>query len=215
MSENDFPFSAVTALLAKALRKNGYDYPEAIQQQWIKYLHLLHRWNRVTNLTAVRDPQEMVLQHILDSLSILPYLRGERFIDIGSGAGLPGIPLAIIQPEKEFYLLDSNNKKTRFLNQVMLELGLKNVTVIHARCEQWHPEKCFNGVITRAFSSLKNMVTTTQHLLCPGGEFLAMKGVYPEEEINELPEEFKLIAVHELKIKGLDQQRCLVKISKS
>jgi len=198
--------------LTKSLIDNRYDFSAATKQQFIQYLELLYKWNKVTNLTAIRDPIEMVMQHILDSLAILPFLQGQRFIDVGTGAGLPGIPLAIIQPDKQFFLLDSNSKKTRFLTQVVLELGLKNVLVIHARCEQFQPEQCFDAVITRAFSSLKQMLALTQHMLCAQGEFLAMKGVYPEDEIKEIPKKFKMIEVHELKIKGLNQNRCLVRL---
>lgn len=209
---NSFPAESVSQLLAKALTANNHPYSAAIQQQWVNYLSLLYRWNQVSNLTAIRDPHEMVFQHLLDSLTVLPYLNATRCIDVGSGAGLPGIPLAIARPDIEFFLLDSNNKKTRFLQQVALELGLKNITVIHARCEAWKPDFAFDQVITRAFASLKTMLLATAHLLSPTGEFLAMKGVYPEEEIKEIPAQFKLIAVEKLNIVGREQQRCLVRI---
>jgi 16S rRNA (guanine527-N7)-methyltransferase len=209
---DEFPFAAITQLAAKALIENGYDFPMAVQQKWVDYLALLYRWNSITNLTAIRNPHDMVFQHLLDSLTILPYLNGQRFIDVGSGAGLPGIPLAIAHPEKTFYLLDSNNKKTLFLKQVALTLDLKNISVIHSRCEQYQPEELFDAVLTRAFSSLKNMLLNTQHMLKPTGEFLAMKGVYPTEEIAEIPPAFRVIANHILKIKSVEQQRCLIRI---
>jgi 16S rRNA (guanine527-N7)-methyltransferase len=213
MSSNrnsEFPVTAITQLLSQALAENDYDFPSNIQQQLIDYLSLLYRWNQITNLTAIRDPQEMVFQHVLDSLTVLPYLTGTQFIDVGSGAGLPGIPLAITQPDKIFFLLDSNNKKTVFLQQVVLTLGLKNVTVIHSRCEQYQPDELFDAVLTRAFSSLKNMLMSTQHLIKPTGEFLAMKGVYPEDEIKNIPNEFQMIAHPTLKIKNWVQHRCLI-----
>lgn len=204
--------SDLEIFLKQSLIENGHDYSAAVQQQLLNYLELLQKWNQVINLTAIRNVDDMVTHHILDSLSIIPYLHGQRFIDVGTGAGLPGIPLAITQPDKEFCLLDSNSKKTRFLTQVVLELGLKNVSIVHARCEEFQPEKCFDAVITRAFSSLKEILIHTQHMLCTQGEILAMKGIYPKDEINQIPSQFKLIAVDDLKIKGLNQNRCLVRL---
>jgi len=203
----------VDIFLKQKLVENGYAFSPLIERQLLDFLELLDRWNQVVNLTAIRNAYDSVTHHILDSLAILPFLHGKRLIDVGSGAGLPGLPLAIVQPDKEFYLLDGNRKKTHFLTQVALELQLKNVTVVHARCEQFKPEVCFDSVMTRAFSSLKEMLKLTQHLLCPSGKFLAMKGIYPESEIKEVPEKFKLLGVHDLKIKGLDQQRCLVQLA--
>lgn len=197
-------------LLQNALQKNKYDFTSEIQNKFVSYLELMQQWNRIYNLTAIRDPQEMVMLHILDSLSINPYLHGPRIIDVGTGAGLPGIPLALINPDKQFVLLDSNSKKTRFLTHVVNELQIKNVEVVHARCEDFQPEKCFNTILSRAFASIKVMLATTKHMLCKDGQFLAMKGVYPEQEIAEMPKEFKMLAAHELKIKGLDVNRHLV-----
>lgn len=196
--------------LEKALRNNHYQFTDEIQAQFIAYLNLMQQWNRVYNLTAIRDPQEMVILHIIDSLAINPFLHGERIVDVGTGAGLPGIPLALINPDKKFTLLDSNSKKTRFLTQAILELKLKNVEVVHARCEDFHPEKCFDTIVSRAFASIQVMLTTTEHLICQKGQFLAMKGIYPEQEIAEMPAEFEVLAVHKLKINGLDAERCLV-----
>ncbi|OAI48760.1 hypothetical protein AYO45_04250 [Gammaproteobacteria bacterium SCGC AG-212-F23] len=193
---------------------------ENIQEQELipslaNYLKLLQQWNRVHNLTAITDPEQMVILHILDSLAISPYLYGQRLLDVGTGAGLPGIPLAIKHPEKEFTLLDSNSKKTRFLTQVKHELQIKNINIIHSRVEDFHPDKNFDSILSRAFSSLEVMLQTTQHLLAAGGQFLAMKGIYPEEELKAIPETFKVTAVHTLTIQGLDAKRCLVCIERS
>ncbi len=200
--------------LSEMLQANGYDFSDEIQNKFIAYLELLNQWNRVFNLTAIRTGKESVLLHILDSLSIRAYLHGNRIIDVGTGAGLPGIPLAMTCPDKQFVLLDSNNKKTRFLTQVMYDLELKNIDVVHARAEDFHPEKLFNRILSRAFASIKVMLESTQHLLAKNGQFLAMKGVYPEAEILEIPEQFKLRKVHKLQIKGLDAERHLVVVNR-
>lgn len=200
--------------LQKTLHDNNYNFSVEIQNQFSEYLRLMQQWNRVYNLTAIKDPQEMVLLHLIDSLVINPFLHGNRIIDVGTGAGLPGIPLAIINPDKHFVLLDSNSKKTRFLTQVVLELKLKNVEVVHARCEEFHPEQGFDSILSRAFASIQVMLAATQHLLNQNGQFLAMKGIYPEQEIREISDEFKVVTVHSLKIQGLDAERHLVCVGK-
>lgn len=194
------------------LANNQIFFNDEVETKLITYLDLLHQWNKVFNLTAIRDEHQSVLLHILDSLSIRNYVQGTRILDVGSGAGLPGIPLALAFPEKQFVLLDSNNKKTRFLRQVMYELNLKNIEVIHARCQQFQDEKRFDTILSRAFASIKVMLDTTHHLLAEHGQFLMMKGVYPEDEIREIPDKFKLLNVHKLEIKGLDAQRHIVLI---
>jgi 16S rRNA (guanine(527)-N(7))-methyltransferase RsmG len=200
--------------LKQALIINHFDISLAIQEQFLHYLNLMRHWNRVYNLTAIIDPDEMIMLHILDSLSISAYLQGTRIIDVGTGAGLPGIPLALIYPDKQFTLLDSNNKKTRFLTQVMIDLKLKNVEIIHARCEDFQSEHPFNSIVSRAFASLEVMLATTQHLSGKQSLFLAMKGSYPEQELLTLPEKFKIDAVHKLIINGLDAERHLVCLKK-
>jgi 16S rRNA (guanine527-N7)-methyltransferase len=195
--------------LQKAFQENNYTFPP---EPFAHYLELLQRWNRVFNLTAIRDPNEMVILHILDSLAINPYLHGQRIIDVGTGAGLPGIPLALVNPDKHFVLLDSNSKKTRFLIQAITDLNIKNIEVIHSRCEDFQPQQNFDSIISRAFASLEVMLATTRHLIAHQGQFLAMKGVYPHSEIADLSEDFKIVAVENLKINGLGAQRCLVKI---
>lgn len=181
-------------------------------QQLQRYLQLLQRWNKVYNLTAVRDPAQMQLLHLDDSLSVAPFIRGESCLDVGSGAGLPGIPLAIIQPERQFTLLDTNGKKTRFMQQAVLELGLKNVQVVQTRVESWQPGRCFDAIISRAFASLYDFVTFTGKHACENGILYAMKGRYPETELAELPQGWKLVAKHSLHVAGLEAERHLLEL---
>ena len=179
----------------------------------LDYLSLLARWNRAYNLTAVREPEQMVTRHLLDSLAVAEHVQGLRAIDVGTGAGLPGIPLAIALPEQEFHLLDSNGKKTRFLFQVKTALGLDNMTVHHARVESFHPEKPFDAVLSRAFASLGDMVAACRHLLSVEGRFLAMKGVYPEEELADVEPICVIRAIYPLTVPGLQEQRHLVEMA--
>jgi len=177
--------------------------------QLLSFIKLIEKWNKAYNLTAIRDREEMVRLHLLDSLAILPYIEGERVIDIGTGAGLPGIPLAICLPETEFTLLDSNAKKTRFVQQAVLELKLKNVAVHHQRVEQFHPEKKFHVVITRAFASLPEIIELTAHLLNKEGFLLAMKGQNPEAELEQIAAKKTVIPIS---VPGIEAERCLVRI---
>jgi 16S rRNA (guanine527-N7)-methyltransferase len=178
----------------------------------LDYLRLLARWNKVYNLTAVRDEAQMVTRHLLDSLAIAPHIRGQRLIDVGTGAGLPGIPLAILFPEREFHLLDSNGKKTRFLFQVKTALCLDNMAVHHARVESFATDQPFDAVLSRAFASLGDMVDGCRHLLAPDGRFLAMKGAYPADELEVVSAEYEWKAVYPLVVPGLAEQRHLVEI---
>ena len=156
-------------------------------EQLLRFIELLSKWNRAYNLTALQDPLEMVERHLLDSLSVLAHLQGSRILDMGTGPGLPGIPLALLRPECDFVLLDSNGKKIRFVRQVKLELALENIQPIHARLEGYHPEKPFDTLIARAFTSLPRMLELTRGLWAPGGCLLAMKGTLPREELEQLP----------------------------
>ena len=175
------------------------------------YLDLFQKWNKAYNLTAVRDPEQMVIRHLLDSLAIAPYIEADRYIDVGTGGGLPGVPMAILFPDRRFDLLDSNGKKTRFLFQVKTALALDNMTVHHARVEAFRPEQSYDVVLSRAFASLLDMVTGCRHLLEPGGHFLAMKGTRPDDELAALPfDDCRLQAIHTLAVPGLDEQRHLV-----
>jgi len=178
-------------------------------EQLLDFIKLIEKWNKAYNLTAIRDREEMARLHILDSLAIVPHIEGQRVIDIGTGAGLPGIPLAICLPEISFTLLDSNAKKTRFVQQVVLELKLKNVDVIHSRVENYHPEKAFDAVLTRAFAGLPDIVRLTAHLLAQDGVLLAMKGQTPDAELAEIIAKKSVISVS---VPGSDVERCLVRI---
>nr|WP_269783457.1 16S rRNA (guanine(527)-N(7))-methyltransferase RsmG [Marinibactrum halimedae] len=182
----------------------------------IQYVTLFHKWNKTYNLSAIRNIEEVVDRHILDSLSVFAYLPqgAQRFIDVGTGGGLPGIPLAIVRPDMQVTMLDSNGKKTRFLFQVLLELGLKNAAVVNERVERYQPDMLFDGVISRAFASLWDMVSGCEHLLHCEGFFWAMKGVYPQSEIEELPERFQLEQSYEIQVARCDGQRHLLKLSK-
>ena len=185
------------------------------QQQIValtNFVRLLNKWNKAYNLIGTQDSDKVIPLHIADSLAVCEYLRGTRIIDIGTGAGLPGIPLAIMQPQREFVLLDSNGKKITFIKQIIAELNLQNATAVQARAEAFTVENCFNSVLTRAFASICDMLKVTQHLACVDGCFLAMKGMQPRTEIQTLPDDFILDVVHALDVPGIDAARCLVVI---
>jgi len=201
--------------LQQGLLEIGLYIDEATQSKLLDYVALLHKWNRAYNLTAVRKPELMVSRHLLDSLVVQPYLQPGRILDVGTGAGLPGIPLALIRPDDAFFLLDSNSKKTRFITQAVAELGLQNVTVVQSRVEDYQPDQLFNTIISRAYSTLANMISGTRHLLAEGGVFFALKGVYPVAEIDELPADMQLLQSYPLYVPGLDAERHLVIIQPS
>ena len=207
--------SAVTQHHADELARGADELGVALdadkQRQLLAYLALLIKWNKAYNLTAVRDPDEMVSRHLLDSLSIVPYAEaGDNWLDVGSGGGMPGIPLAILHPHKQVTVLDSNGKKTRFLTQVKLELKLANLEVVHARVEQFQPSTAFDGITSRAFSSLEDFASWTRHLGNAETRWLTMKGVQPDDELQRLPEDFRLDACHVLKVPGCQGQRHLL-----
>ena len=200
--------------LDELLAKGNIVLPDQQKQQLLALVGLLHKWNKAYNLTSVRDPMEMLVRHILDSLVVSPWLEGERFIDVGTGPGLPGLPLAIINPNKQFFLLDSLGKRIRFIRQVILELGLKNVTPIQSRVEEFQPEQGFDGVLSRAFASLTDMLNWCHHLPAPHGAFLALKGLYPEDELAALPKGFVMVSSHPLHVPELDGERHLIVLKK-
>jgi 16S rRNA (guanine527-N7)-methyltransferase len=184
---------------------------QADERQLLRYLGLLEKWNRTYNLTAVREPEQMVAHHVLDSLSIVPFVAGARtLLDVGSGAGLPGIPLAVALPELAVTLLDSSHKKAAFLRQAQLELDLGNLSVAQERVEAWRPEQPFDVIVSRAFGELGEFIKLAGHLCSAGGKIMAMKGLYPHEELARIPEGFKLEQVAELNVPELPAHRHLV-----
>jgi len=197
------------AELVRGAQALGVELSEGQQQQLLAYLALLIKWNKAYNLTAVRDPDEMVSRHLLDSLSVVSFVAesGQTWLDVGSGGGMPGVPLAIMFPDRSFTLLDSNGKKTRFLTQVKLELKLANLEVVHSRVEQFQPAEAFDGITSRAFSSLEDFASWTRHLGNTQTRWLAMKGVQPDDELQRLPADFRLDACHVLKVPGCQGQR--------
>jgi len=182
-------------------------------EKLLAYLALLAKWNKVYNLTAVRDESRMVSHHLLDSLAVLPHIGATRMLDVGSGGGLPGIPLAIARPEMHVALLDSNRKKAAFLKQAAIELELANVDVTSERVEKFQAAERYDLIISRAFADLGEFVSAARHLLVPDGLFVAMKGLFPHEEIGHLPAGFKVEMVVPLTVPGVDAQRHLVIVS--
>ena len=180
------------------------------KNQLIQLVQLLHKWNKAYSLTSVRDPQEMLVKHILDSLVVSPHLQGNLFIDVGTGPGLPGLPLAIINPSKQFVLLDSLGKRISFIRNAIRELELTNVTPILSRVEEYQPEDKFDGVLSRAFASLKDMTDWCHHLPKENGYFYALKGIYQEDEINKLNEKYTIQEVIELHVPELIGERHLI-----
>lgn len=208
-------------MIAPGLREGvaelGLSLSDTSLQKISAYATLLQKWNKTYNLTAVRDPQGILALHLLDSLAVLPHLipGAASLLDIGSGAGLPGIPLAIARPDLPITLLDSNSKKSAFQKQVIIDLGLHNVSVINARVEQFKPSRGFESIISRAFSELAAFVSSSTHLLAPGGSWLAMKGIYPDQEIVQLPESVTVRETYRLNIPGVNAERHLVVLQAS
>ena len=180
-----------------------------MQGKLLDYLALLHKWNKVYNLTAIREPQQMVSHHLLDSLAVMPHLWSGRWLDVGCGAGLPGLVLAVAQPDWQFALLDSNSKKTGFAQQAIIELGLRNVSVHCARVEEWQPAERFDGIISRAFSELGEFLRCTRHLVASQGRWVAMKGA-PQHELADVPDGCRVERVIPLRVPGLSAARSLV-----
>ena len=179
----------------------------------LKLMDELELGNAQFNLTAIRDRLGMLRKHVLDSLSLEPYLRGNRVADVGTGAGFPGLPLAIVNPQRRFTLIEATGKKARFAERTAQQLGCDNVQVVHARAESYRPFELFDTVTARALSSLADFAAYAGHLCAPGGRLLAMKGKRPDEEISALPKSFRVVAVHRLRVPGLDDERHLVELS--
>lgn len=185
------------------------------KHQLVGYVDLLHKWNKAYNLTSVRDPEQMLVRHIMDSIVVEPHLQGTRFIDVGTGPGLPGVPLAIVRPDAHFTLLDSLGKRIRFLKQVQHELKLTNITPVQSRVEDFPAEPPFDGVISRAFASLNDMLNWCHHLPGKTGQFYALKGVVPEGELAALPAGFSVERVEKLSVPQLDGERHLIVVKVS
>lgn len=196
--------------LAAGIEQLELKLPPGAQEKLLAFLELLRKWNKVYNLTAIRQPEQMVSHHLLDSLAVLPYLWRGSWLDVGCGAGIPGLVLAIAQPEWQFTLLDSNSKKSGFVQQAAIDLGLDNVTVCCARAENWQAKEKFDGIISRAFANIADFTSATRHLLASGGRWAAMKGDPSQEELRQLPEGMEIEQIISLEVPGLDAARCLV-----
>ncbi len=202
-----------TGLLERGLSDLGLETSASQRAALLSYLELMQRWNRQINLTAVREPLEMVTRHLLDSLSVAPWVVQNPMLDIGSGAGLPGIPLAILYPEQEWHLLDSGGKRVGFMREASRQLGLRNVEVSQGRVENFRPQQRFAAAIARAFASLGEIADNARHLLLPHGYLWAMKGRYPDVELADLPPGVHLVAVVPLKVPGITEERHLVQLA--
>jgi len=199
--------------LARGLAALGLDLSPAAQDRLLAFAALLRKWNKVYNLTALRDEEQVISHHLLDSLAVLPHLgNAKRLADIGSGGGLPGIPLALARPDLKVALVESNQKKSAFQQQARIELDLANVSVHCTRVEDWRPEEKLDAVISRAFSDLAEYISLSGHLLAEGGALLAMKGVYPYEEIAQLPAGWRVAEVTPLQVPGVEGARHLVRV---
>ena len=196
--------------LRHGLAEMGVDLPPAAQEKLLAYAALLYKWNKTFSLTALREQEKAVSHHLLDSLAILPHVPDGNLLDVGSGGGMPGIPLAIVRPELSVTLLDSNSKKTAFLRQAAIELALPNISVHCGRVEQYHPSLPFSAITSRAFAELADFVVLSRHLLAPDGVWLAMKGVWPQAEIAALPAGVRVRAVNPLRVPGVDGERHVV-----
>ena len=196
-------------ILQEGLQELNISADEHKLESLLAFIKLIEKWNKAYNLTAVRKPEDMARLHILDSMAVMPFIQGNRVADIGTGAGLPGIPLAIFLPDIEFTLVDSNSKKTRFVQQAILELKLKNVKVIHSRVEKLQTDTLFSTVIMRAFASLEDIMRLSRHLIDKEGILLAMKGQTPDLELNEIAQPYSIIPVH---VPGIEAERCLIQI---
>jgi len=214
MSSASVPAEQLAKTLAAGLQQTGCELADDVQSSLLAYIGLLNKWNKTYNLTAVRDIRQMVPQHLLDSLSINSFLRGDRILDVGTGAGLPGIPLALANPDKQFVLLDSALKRTRFVTQVVAELGLSNVTVVQSRIEDYEPGAGFDTVVSRAFTAMADFVRATDRLCKRSGQLLAMKGRFPVQEINDLPDDWQGIT-EPLAVPGIDAERHIVILSRN
>jgi 16S rRNA (guanine527-N7)-methyltransferase len=200
--------------LKNSLKKCELTVTEDQQLQLIRYVLMMHKWNKAYNLTSIRDPKNMVIKHVIDSIVVAPFLDKIYYIDVGTGPGLPGIPLAIMCPDKQFILLDSLGKRVRFMKQVAYELKIENIQPVQSRVEDYFPDVKIDGVLSRAFASLKDMLHWCQHLVDSDGVFIALKGQLTTAELDELPLEFTLLETVKLDVPDLEGARHIVKIKK-
>jgi 16S rRNA (guanine527-N7)-methyltransferase len=200
-------------LLAAGVREIGIELDAPGTAALLRLVDELEIGNSQFNLTAIRDRLGMLRKHVLDSLSLQPYLRGLRIADVGTGAGFPGLPLAIVNPQRRFTLIEATGKKARFVEQTASVLGCGNVQIVNSRAENYRPFELFDTVVARALSSLADFAAYAGHLCAPDGRLLAMKGKRPDEEISAVPKSFRVLAVHRLKVPGLDDERHLVELS--
>jgi 16S rRNA (guanine527-N7)-methyltransferase len=204
---------AIQAQLDAGLVELNISLSQGQKDKLIEYLALLLKWNTAFNLSGVKDANEMLSRHILDSLTLLPFMEGSQILDVGTGPGLPGVPLAICFPEKRFDLLDSNGKKSRFVFQAKVQLGLDNVTAQNERVENYKPDAAIDVIVSRAFSSLRDFVAMTKHLVQPGRtRLVAMKGLYPEEELALLPEGFVMNKASKVAVPGYTGERHIIEL---
>lgn len=207
--------SQLRTQLDSLIAQTTLDVSEQQRDQLVGYVEMLNKWNKAYNLTSVRDPQEMLIKHIMDSIVVSTHLQGNSFIDVGTGPGLPGIPLSIMNPDKQFVLLDSLGKRIRFIKQVLHELKIENVTPVQSRVEEYQPEERFDAVLSRAFASMTDMVEWCHHLpKTDGGCFLALKGQLPQSEIEQLPEWCSVTDIKALSVPQLEGERHLVILSR-
>lgn len=206
---------SLQAVLGAGLEALGLVIAPSRQELLRTYVKLITKWNAVYNLSAIRNEPEMLTHHVLDALAIVPYLPAGQLLDVGSGAGLPGIPIAIAEADRSVALLDSNSKKVAFLQQAVIELGLKNATVHAARAETWRPDQAFDVITSRAFAELAEFVSCTQHLLAESGVFAAMKGAHARAEIERLPKGFKVRSIERLTVPGVNAERHLVLVERA
>jgi len=209
------PGESVSTELKSLARTLGLELDDLQARKLLQHLDLLDEWNERMNLTAIRERPQQITKHVIDSLSVRPWLRGERVADVGSGAGFPGIPLAIVEPRRHFTLIESTGKKCRFLEHLRDALELANVTVVQSRAESYRPEERFDTVVARAVGPVSELVRVAGPLVAGGGRLLAMKGRYPEEELAKKLNGWKLAAVHRLEVPGLEEERHLVELCRS
>jgi 16S rRNA (guanine527-N7)-methyltransferase len=207
--------SALRTELDALIAQTTLEVSDNQRDQLVGYVEMLNKWNKAYTLTSVRDPSDMLVKHILDSIVVSSHLQGQRFIDVGTGPGLPGIPLSIMNPDKEFYLLDSLGKRIRFIKQVLHELKIDNVTLIQSRVEEFQPQDKFDGVLSRAFASMVDMVEWCHHLpKAQTGCFMALKGQLPQDEIDQLPDWCSVTDIKALQVPELEGERHLVILSR-